>query len=137
MSAFSDAIAKFSQKAKANADAVLRETAKGVGERLVARTPVEEGEARGGWKSSINGFSAAPTGRDDKGGAATVEAIAAVIEHAKAGDSVFITNSLPHIMALEHGHSKQAPAGMVAVTAAEGSRIVADAVRRVVEGRKP
>lgn len=39
--------------------------------------------------------------------------------------SIFICSSLPYAMALEHGHSKQAPAGVYAVAAQRAERTIA------------
>ncbi|WP_429820275.1 hypothetical protein [Ensifer sp. B1-9] len=44
---------------------------------------------------------------------------AAIIAAADPFQAIFITNNLPYATALEAGHSKQAPIGMVAVTFAE------------------
>ncbi|MCP1608717.1 hypothetical protein J2848_000353 [Azospirillum lipoferum] len=131
---FADAIAKFSNKAVNSADQVVQQVATEIGGRLVKRTPVEEGEARGGWNASINGYSAAGTGRLDPGGGATMEQIAAVAATAKVGDTIFITNSVPHIIPLEHGWSDRAPNGMVSVTAREAPRIVANIAGRIRQG---
>src|SRR5688572_24832833 len=35
------------------------------------------------------------------------------------GEAIIISNNLPYIVKLEHGHSQQAPAGVVAVSIAE------------------
>ena len=43
------------------------------------------------------------------------------VGNAQPGESIWISNNLPYITALEDGHSKQAPAGMVALSLAEVS----------------
>ena len=48
----------------------------------------------------------------------------------KAGDVFYITNNLPYAMAIEMGHSQQAPQGMVRTTAEE----FADAVKTALGG---
>ena len=47
----------------------------------------------------------------------------------KAGGTVYLTNNLPYIMALEYGHSRQAPAGMARITVAYFQKIVDKAVQ--------
>ena len=79
---------------------------------IVLKTPVDTGRARANWMISEGSpqvatvlgtqAPATPSPMDFKG-----------------GSRIFITNSLPYIVPLEYGHSKQAPAGMVRVTLAE------------------
>ena len=57
--------------------------------------------------------------------AACVTAIAP----AKFGATIYLVNNLPYAVRLEYGWSKQAPAGMVRITAAEFQSIVDDAAR--------
>lgn len=45
------------------------------------------------------------------------------------GDVVYLTNSLPYAQRLEHGWSKQAPRGMVRLSAIEFKRFVRQAIR--------
>ena len=131
MKTFSADISAFIAKAKGNADAAVRLVAEEVAERVIDRTPVLEGEARGGWKASVGAYVPTPTGRLDKAGAETMAAIKSDLTNVKAGDVVFITNHEPHAIALEHGLSDQAPAGMVAITAKELAGIVATGAYKV------
>jgi len=55
----------------------------------------------------------------------------------RAGQTVFITNALPYIPALERGHSTQASQGMIGVTIRELKRWVPGAVRQLRQGRDP
>lgn len=88
--------------------------------RLVLRTPVDTGRARGNWMLSVDepDSSTRPDNFDRNGAAAAAEA-AGFAKQVDFGDNVFIVNNLPYIEPLENGHSKQAPNGMVAVTVAE------------------
>lgn len=124
----------FLAKAQANMDAVLQGTAAEVGKRLVERTPVESGAARGNWTVGINAPNVVETGRTDPGGSETVAAIAEAAKAARDGDSVYITNTSSYIAQLEDGSSTQAPNGMVSVTASEGAAIVEAVARRVAGG---
>ena len=91
---------------------------------VVKKTPVDTGRARGNWLISVNNSSKANTSRIDKRktGAEPSETIKqeekAKLEKAKGDESIYISNNLEYISALEYGHSKQAPSGMVGVTLA-------------------
>ncbi len=86
--------------------------------RVVRRTPVDTGRARGNWQVTM---SAPGDGyewdRYDRSG--TVALAQAQTVNAPIGVPVYIVNNLPYIERLEHGWSKQAPAGMVGITAVE------------------
>lgn len=131
MKSFSADISAFIAKAKGNADLAVRHVCEEVAERVIDRTPVLNGEARGGWKASIGAYVPTPTGNLDKTGAETLSTIRADLANVRAGDTIFVTNHEPHIIALEHGLSDQAPAGMVAITAKELAGIVATGAYKV------
>ncbi|WP_034913027.1 hypothetical protein [Erwinia sp. 9145] len=90
------------------------------------------GRFRGNWQV---GFDAAPdgeTGRIDKSGSMTKAIGNLVIERFRVGmNAVYFTNNVPYAYPLEMGHSKQAPGGMVRITAAEFQRFFEEAVRKV------
>lgn len=74
--------------------------------RLASYTPVHTGRARAGWilaEGSPSTFVPAP----GQYGPQDPPAITII-----AGETYFITNNLPYIEALDHGHSDKAPAGM-------------------------
>lgn len=100
--------------------------------RLVLRTPVRTGRARGNWH--LTERAPAQGTRFPGGNAAAIPfAIAesvAFTRNVKAGDIVYDVNNLPYIEALEQGSSTQAPSGMVAVTANELQQIVDGLARR-------
>lgn len=71
-----------------------------VTDRLVtvrARTPIKTGRARAGWERFPPDLS-------------------------EIGTTQWIYNDVPYIVPLEYGHSKQAPAGMARITAAESQQ---------------
>lgn len=131
---FADQIAAFTKKAAERQTQVLQGTVREVGERLVQRTPVDQGEARSNWQASVNSPVAIHTPDLDPTGAGAIADISRTAKAAKMGDAVYILNPAPHIKKLEDGHSKQAPAGMVAVTVVEGPSIVAEVARKVAAG---
>ncbi len=97
---------------------------------VVEKTPVDTGRARGNWQVSVNGSAGNTTiERNDQSGPAeatlapglstAVDAGLAALAGVKPFSTVVIYNNVEYIAALEHGHSKQAPHGMVALTIAE------------------
>jgi len=148
MMSFALDIQKFAKKAGENADKVVREVVLDIGRSLVEKTPVGNpdlwqnpdnkpegyvgGHARANWQHSTG----APIQVDlvdarDKTGQPTIDKIEASIPQKAAGLVHYITNSVPYIQALEDGHSKQFPHGMVATTEVEFQGIVDVAVSKV------
>ncbi len=84
------------------------------------------GRSRANWQISV-GTAGSDTSKDPETGVVTKQKISTMQETAgwtamataKYGGTIWIYNNVRYITALEHGHSKQAPAGMVAVSLAE------------------
>lgn len=87
--------------------------------RIVMRTPVRTGRARGNWMLSEGAPAGATRERLDPTGESAIAEGVAYSKEIKIGGVFFIVNSLPYIYALEHGSSKQAPQGMARLTADE------------------
>ena len=86
---------------------------------LILQTPVDTGRARGNWFLSVS----SPVGVTAKSGRLSmIKAIKAMPKHI-LDKKIYLTNNLPYIVALEYGHSKQAPKGWVR---AELKRMLAD-----------
>jgi hypothetical protein len=86
---------------------------------IVFRTPVKEGRARGNWQASVGVPIETEIDRLDKDGQGTIEAESRALTELKPFSIIFISNNVIYIVPLEEGHSKRAPAGMVAVTLTE------------------
>jgi len=99
---FSGDIEAFTKKTEVITLSVFKKVSFDVFGRVVRRTPVDTGRLKGNWHITPN---------------------------ITLGKRVFISNNLPYAQAIEDGHSKQAPAGMVKVTVAEFLPIVNKAVR--------
>lgn len=83
--------------------------------KITQRTPVDTGRARANW------FLAEGEPRIE-----TKQSTAPETPPKLSGNTViYLTNSLPYIVPLEYGHSKQAPFGMVRVSIAEVSASLA------------
>lgn len=99
---------------------------------IIAPPGYTGGRFRGNWQVSFDQQSEGETGRIDKSGNETIAAGNLVIERFKVGmTAVYFCNNVPYSYPLEFGHSKQAPGGMVRITAAEFQRFFDEAVREV------
>lgn len=121
-------IAKWCEKAGGNIDLVIRKISLDVFKRVVMKTAVDSGRARGSWQCAIGSIPSGQVNHLDKSGAATISRIAATVSSAKAGDVVYLMSSLSYIRPLEYGWSKQSPNGMVRITLAEFPQVVRKAV---------
>lgn len=95
-----------------------------VAKRIIDRTPVKTGRARGNWQASQGKPVTGTVERDDLSGAAALAQVSAVVQGHTSGEDLCLTNNLVYIRPLEEGHSKQAPSGMVALTVSEFNGIV-------------
>lgn len=92
--------------------------------RLVYRTPVKTGRARGAWFVSVDDRNydqalADAAGNPTRSDAQAMNEGIGVINGSKPFQSIILQNNVEYIEALEDGSSTQAPSGMLAVTAAE------------------
>ena len=102
--------------------------------RIVQRTPVDTGRAKGNWNLAIGEMDDSTTENTDKSGTITIARARSRVANAKISDTIHIANGLPYIRPLEYHHSKiKAPAGMVRVTRAE-LRGKADEIARRING---
>ena len=118
---FETSVRRFTEQARAKAERNLRRVCMKALEKIVTRTPVLTGTARGNWRVSfgepVRTFDLSLT---DPAGNRTISVGSSLIEgRARLGQRVNICNSAPYILRLERGYSRQAPAGMVHITADE------------------
>lgn len=139
---FSDDIARFTKKTGSNTDVVVRKTVFDIGRRLVERTPVGDadywkspppkgyvgGHARANWSHSEGTRIVQELPEIDASGQASIDRIQKTVSVRAAGKVHYIQNSVPYIERLEDGYSRQAPSGMVAVTAAEFQGVISSAI---------
>lgn len=88
--------------------------------KIVLRTPVDTGRARGNWQTTIG---AAPESESLQ--ADPIQAGVNAIHQLGAFSIVFVSNNVPYIIYLEDGTSQQAPAGMVQLTLEELKAMIA------------
>jgi len=106
----------FSKKTGVSAEVAVRKIALEIFDGVTAKTPVDTGRAKGNWNLSIGGMDSSI----DDSATSTEQGIPAKaprVSFTGGIKPIYITNSLPYIYALEHGHSKtKAPKGMLSVT---------------------
>lgn len=102
--------------------------------RIVMKTPVDTGRARGNWGISVgtphsqgyipsNAVVGAPLDANEMAHAMSV--LNATTPQQIRRNIIWISNDLPYIQALENGHSKQSPPhAMVAMTIEEIKRVI-------------
>jgi len=130
---FTSDLSRFENKVKNRLLVVPRKVALEVLRRVVMRTPVESGRARGNWQTSVGAPMVGETGRTDKSGGAVIGSAVPIIESWDASNvAIFLMNNVPYIQRLEDGYSDQAPSGMVKITVAEFQGIV-EAIGRASE----
>lgn len=128
---FADDINKFAKKAIKNGDQVVRKTVVDITKSIMEMSPVGDpsqwqyphapkgysgGHFRANWQLSIGSLPSGIIDGIDKSGDKTLNKANALIPMDAAGKVYFFANNLPYADALEHGHSKQAPYGMVGLT---------------------
>lgn len=130
-------LASFARRMAARADQVedgtndlIKKVVMRVEQVLVLQTPVDTGRARANWLVSANRPVTEPADDTDPSGSATIAKAQAVVSAAKPGDTLYISNNVPYIDALNRGHSAQAPAGFIeagidtAVATVKGAKVL-------------
>lgn len=130
MGQFEIGLRKFAEKTELKINDVVRKIGLEVYSSVVMRSPVDTGRFRGNWNLSLAGFDPSVSELTDKEGAASI-ANATVSIAAYNGGSIYISNNLPYAQRLEDGWSKQAPVGMLRITAVEFQDMVNKVVNSV------
>lgn len=126
--AFNADLDAFARKLGLTKQTVYQRTSLELWNRITQRTPVDTGRARSSWNLAIGSPNPSippemgpGTGKNKKSGTAPMSPSAAFPDISKIDGStvIYITSNLPYIEALENGHSKQAPVGMVMISVAE------------------
>lgn len=147
MSAFLLQLREFAEKTERQADDLVGLITVKIAQRIDERSPVGDaiywrnkppkgyvgGRFRGNWQLGVGFVPAGETGRVDPAGSTTVSAIIAAIPEKAAGHVFYLTNNVPYGQRIEDGWSRQAPTGLVALTAAEFQSIVGESAAAVVQ----
>ena len=130
---FSVSIGKFVENTKVKMNEITRKVVFDMGTRVMERTPVGDasywknppppgyvgGHARANWSHSDGILVAQEYGAIDKTGQVSMNRIRDSVPKDAAGRIHYLSNSVPYIIRLEDGYSRQAPNGMVSLTVAE------------------
>ena len=145
MSVFPVQIKAWADKTKEQADRLVGGVVIRIAQRLDERSPVGDasywqhkpppgyvgGRFRGNWQLGVSSMPSGETGRVDPGGSATVSAIVSAVPDKAAGLIFYIVNNVPYAQRIEDGWSRQAPTGLVALTALEFQQIVGQTAAEV------
>ena len=115
---FDKDLVNFSKRTGVALDTTVRKIALELYDGVTKKPPVDTGRAKGNWNMSVgrkdtstnDNATSTPQGQPAK---------KPFLIKGSGVSVIYITNSLPYIYALEHGHSQKASAGMVAVTVNE------------------
>lgn len=117
---FGDQIQKWADKAGLGVDQCIRAALLDISSRVIKRTPVDTGRAKGNWFPSLQ---AASTEVSIDGSFVSEQSainLAGTTIESAPGNVYYLTNNLPYIGRLEYdGWSIQAPQGMVRITLSE------------------
>ena len=113
------------------AELVVRKVALDLGGQMIDRSPVDTGRFKSNWMPSVGPVDTSTTVMADPSGARAKTRIAEKVAGWQPGQTIWIVNSLPYAYRLEHGWSKQAPAGMVRLAVQNYSEAVAKAAREL------
>ena len=127
MSQFKADFAKVLKRAGDKADLVVRKSALNLLAQMVATSPVDTGRFKSNWQTGVGSLNADTGSTTD-----SVGRFDSVIGGWTAGQSIWLTNSLPYAYRLEYGWSKQAPGGMVRIALADFQQ----SIRKAAEGMK-
>ncbi len=124
---FTADLRKFAELAGKSLDQTCRGVAIKWFSSTVMATPVDTGRLRGNWLLTRDQPATGMSARLDPSGAAVISDI--TLRVGGVGTVNYLTNNLPYAEAIEYGHSKQAPEGMVRVNFARIKAIIADVAR--------
>lgn len=142
---FAADLAKLCAKAGDKAELVVRKAALDLYGQMIERSPVGNpdlwkspapegytgGRFKNNWQVGVGAINDDTSREASAQGSGALQAFDTAIRTWKPGRTIWLTNSLPYAKKLEHGHSKQAPAGMVKLTVQNYAQAVAKAAREL------
>lgn len=130
LTSFTKQIESFIEDTKKEVDEVLQEVIVEIGTRLIKLSPVKTGRFRGNWQLTVDvpANSSLAVFPDEEG------AIASLVSKSKSfnsGEIAYIVNHIQYGHEIEYlSWSRQAPNGVLRITAAQFSDIIDEVVRR-------
>lgn len=134
---FEASVSKWVDQVEDGLDQIIKTMLKNVYRDLVLGSPVDTGRFRANWQVTANYIPMHALNEYDKSGGETIRAGNRDIESMRfmrggAITKVYFSNMLIYANALEYGHSKQAPAGVLGIVAVRLRSYMSNAIR---EGR--
>ena len=126
---FEDIIARWAEETEVQMEDILQTSTYMVGNEVVQLSPVDTGLFKGNWQMTIGVQANSSRIRYDESGTATINDMARVVRTFTPGQIAYIQNTVEYGYDLEYGSSRQAPHGMVMITAAKWQMIVDQAIR--------
>lgn len=125
MNKFALDVTKLMNKSKVKTDTVVKRLTFSLFARCIMMSPVDTGRFRANWQLGVGApvFNASedsdvgPVTQDGSGNSSTKTKVLLKLNASELGDKIFLTNNLPYAARLEYGYSKQAPHGMVRLSA--------------------
>lgn len=125
---FSAQVSAWVRETDQRIEAVFRESSQRVISDMQQRTPVDTGFARASVLVSTSAMPSIDPAKkgDGKPHSADATQISLAIAGAEIGETIYAGYTAAYARALEYGHSKQAPNGMVRLAAQRWPQIVAE-----------
>ncbi len=128
---FAATLRQFRDQTLADMDEVFRRVVIEIGTTIIRLSPVDTGRFRGNWQFTVDTPANASLDSYDREGHETIARLVSEAQHLTFGQTAYIVNNLAYAIALEYGHSQQAPTGVVRITIDGFQQIVDEAVREV------
>lgn len=128
MAKWSIPLDRLANKAEARINLVVRKATFDAFASAVRRSPVDTGRFRANWNVASGSWD--PSTSESTAATRAESEIRKALSF-PAGGVVYLTNSLPYAVRLEDGWSKQAPSGMVRITAVEWSQKLTQALKNL------
>ena len=119
MGQFALDISKFCEKAKVNAELVVKKIALDLHGLIIQRSPVDTGRFKANNQIALDTLPTDSIIAVDKDGQATLSAGQAVLVSFKLGETIFLYNNVAYAGKLEFGSSQQAPSGVYRISVEE------------------
>lgn len=129
MALFEDVINRWVEETEEDVKSILQTIVFRIGRELVTLSPVDTGRFKGNWQLTIGSPATGSLLRYDQSGGITIGDMQRVVRTLTPGQVAYIQNTVEYGYDLEYGSSKQAPDGVVRITAAKFAILVNEAVR--------
>lgn len=116
MGSFTLDLTRFKQKTEQQMSQKVRDIVLDLYSRIVVRSPVDTGRYRANHSISLHSLPAGAVIEFEAGGTVSVHDKGQVLAAYKLGDTIFLFNNVEYALALEYGHSQQAPQGVYRIS---------------------